>query len=692
MLQPGSNNQRRQMNMHTNSDRKNILIIDDALENIKVINQFLNTEYNTFFATSGHQAVELITHNQPDLILLDIIMPELDGFQICKLLKDLPQTQDIPIIFMTGLTDTANKIKGFAAGAVDYITKPFQAEELMARVKTHLELQQMRQNLEELVLERTTSLTRKTEQLRQEILTRKKLDQALNKSEKKYREIFNAINEAVLIFAADTMTLLDVNQTMLKMTGFSHEEVINLQAACLSADQAPFTPDNLVDKLTQTDKASHQVFDWLIRLKNEDKIWVEISLKRSSLANQPIIILVARDITKRKQAQKEKEQLEEQLLNAQKMEAIGTLAGGIAHDFNNILTPLIGFAEMVLQNIPEDSPDYERQLAVIKASDRAAELIQQILSINRHTQVKLQYIKVQPIIEEILKFIRSSIPATIEIKTNIAPDGEGILANPTLIHQIVMNLCINAYHAMEEDGGILKISLANIKLADGDIPAKSGLKPRNYLEIEISDTGQGMSAEVQERIFDPYYTTKSLNKGTGLGLSVVHGIVQSLNGYISVSSELETGSTFRLLLPSAGKNELTQTNSISTDDLKGTGKILVVDDEELLLHIVKEILQEYGYTVISCCDSNEALVLFQKQAQEFDLVITDMNMPKMSGLELTRKILAIRQDMPIILCTGFSEMINEEKARAAGISDYIIKPIIKKDLLIKTRNLLTQTP
>ncbi len=677
--------------MFTEFEKQKILIVDDSPDNIKVIHEILSNKYQTFFATSGKQALELVSCNKPDLILLDIIMPEMDGFQTCNHLKFSADTQDIPVIFMTGLSDTPSKVKGFQAGAVDYITKPYQAEELLARIKTHLDLKKMQQHLEELVLERTAKLTRKTVQLREEITARQEVCEALQKSEQRYREIYNATSEAVLLFDAETITLLDVNQTMLNMTGYSHGEIMKLQVESLSCENSLFSVDNLMTRLSQTCEDSTQVFDWLIRSKSGDEIWVEISLKRSFIVGQSILVLVARNITERKQAQKEREQLEEQLLKAQKMEAVGTLAGGIAHDFNNILTPLIGFAEMVLQNIPKDNPDHERQLAVLRAGDRATELIRQILTISRQTQIKLQSLKIQPIIKEVLKFIRSSIPSTIEIKTKIDAECEEILADSTLIHQVVMNLCINAYHAMEEDGGTLEVGLFNVTLKKEDLPAKSQLEPGAYLMLEVSDTGHGISPDVLERIFDPYYTTKTINRGTGLGLSVVHGIVQSLKGYISVNSTQGAGTTFSLFLPSSVRNGVMQTASLSLEELRGTESVLVVDDEELIVIVISEILKEFGYQVTTSTDSDAALELFKGKQGEFDLVLMDMNMQKVSGLEFAQEILKIRQDLPIIICTVFSDIHNEDRAKAMGVRGFLMKPITRRDLLLTVRNTLGHT-
>ena len=385
----------------------------------------------------------------------------------------------------------------------------------------------------------------------------------------------------------------------------------------------------------------------------------------------------------------EKMKLETQLRQAQKMEAIGTLAGGIAHDFNNILFPVIGYAEMSLMNdMPEDS-DVRRYLnEIIKGATRAKDLVQQILTFSRQQEQELKPLKVQFVIKEALKLLRSSIPTIIEIHQNIEKDCGLVMADYTQIHQVVMNLCTNAYHAMEEKGGILEVNLIKIELGVNDIPDKTDLKPGWYVRLSVSDTGCGVKNEIAERIFDPYFTTKEKGKGTGLGLSVVHGIVKGYGGEIKVHSEPGKGSIFEVYLPLVDTGKKEEEILIPKEIQGGSERILLIDDEEVIVTLSKQMLERLGYHVTAHTNSLEALETFQANPNKFDIVITDMTMPNMTGDRLAQELLNIRSDISIILCTGFSEKISKEKADALGIRALLLKPVAMRNLANTIRQVL----
>ncbi|MBU1137573.1 MAG: response regulator [Proteobacteria bacterium] len=398
------------------------------------------------------------------------------------------------------------------------------------------------------------------------------------------------------------------------------------------------------------------------------------------------------DLTERKNAKAEKTKLEERLQQSQKMEAIGTLAGGIAHDFNNILTVIFGYAELA----KDDATNYEdlqKDLdEVLHSAERAKELVMQILTFSRRSEQKLKPLKAQVIIEEALKLLRSSLPTTIAIKTNINQACPAVIADATQLHQIVMNVCTNAYHAMREKGGELSVSLQPIELTYEDVVNKRPLPPGSYIKLSISDTGIGMTNEVLSRIFEPYYTTKAKGEGTGLGLAVVHGIVSSYHGDINVYSEPGKGTTFNIYLPNATSSaEIISPEKISPPLPTGNERVLLVDDDEMIAKMNKKMLEKLGYQTTVLTNSLETLAAFQKNPDKFDLLITDMTMPNMTGAELTRRILAIRSDLPIILCTGYSDLINEEKAKAIGVSHYVMKPVIMKDLANVVRKALDES-
>jgi len=389
---------------------------------------------------------------------------------------------------------------------------------------------------------------------------------------------------------------------------------------------------------------------------------------------------VIHDITKHKQ-------MEVQLQQAQKMESIGTLAGGIAHDFNNILFPIVGNTEMLLEDTPEDSPLRRNLNEVFNGAMRAKDLVKQILAFSRQDSHEIKLMRMQPVIKEALKLIRSTIPTSIEIKQTISHECGPIKADPTQIHQVVMNLATNAYHAMEDSGGKLKVNLKEIELGEQDLPSLD-MVPGLYACLTVADTGTGIDNNVRENIFEPYFTTKEQGKGTGMGLSVAHGIILNAGGNIQVYSELGIGTEFHIYLPVV-RNYFEERSAQTEKPIeRGTEQILLVDDEEAIVFMEKQILERLGYSVVSRTSSVEALEAFRTNPDKFDMVITDMAMPNMSGDKLASELVKIRPDIPVLLCTGFSEKIPAEKAKSMGIEGFLMKPIVRADLSKKIREVL----
>ncbi|MBF0231964.1 MAG: transporter substrate-binding domain-containing protein, partial [Desulfamplus sp.] len=373
---------------------------------------------------------------------------------------------------------------------------------------------------------------------------------------------------------------------------------------------------------------------------------------------------ILQDITDKKNSMDKEKKLTKQLQQAQKLEAIGILAGGISHDFNNILSPILGHAEILLDDIEQKSPLRDSLIEINRAALRAKELVKQILTFSRQGDTDIKLIKMQPIIKEALKLIRSTIPATIDIRQNIMSKCGPVMADPTQIHQIIMNLGTNAFHAMEDTGGELSVKLYEVELGEHDDLIHVEMPPGIYACLEISDTGTGMNPEIVTNIFNPFFTTKALGKGTGLGLSVVHGIVKSMNGAINVYSEPGKGTRFNIYIPVV-KNSFQENFIQSSEPIpKGRGRILLVDDEESIAELEKRMLERIGYEVVSRVSSIEALEAFRSSPDKFDLVITDMAMPKMAGDKLATELIKIRHDIPILLCTGFSYDMEQEKKEA----------------------------
>ena len=381
----------------------------------------------------------------------------------------------------------------------------------------------------------------------------------------------------------------------------------------------------------------------------------------------------------------ERKQMEEKLRQAQKMESIGTLAGGIAHDFNNVLYPIIGFTEMSINELPENHAVRENLEDILQGAKRAQDLVKQILLFSRQQGAGQDFMLIQPIIKESLKLLRSSIPSNIDFQIDLYEGNDYIRGNSTELYEIVMNLCTNAYHAMEDTGGTLKISLKQL-ITSPTLNLPTG----HYCCLSVSDTGKGMSNDILDRIFDPYFTTKGQGKGSGIGLSVVHGIVKSYKGDIKVKSTIGKGTVFEVFLPIDKGIKESDLEFVADISIKGNEKILVVDDEKPIVKLTVRILESLGYTVTGKESSTEALTLFKSDPNQFDLVITDMTMPAMLGTDLARELIKVRPDIPIIICTGFSDQFGLEKAKEIGIKECINKPMLKNELGNTIRTVLDQ--
>ena len=547
------------------------------------------------------------------------------------------------------------------------------------------ELKKAGSKLEGRVEKRTAELAQSNKDL--------KLARQLALEEKeKYQSIFE---NAVEGFFQSTPKgrFVNVNPAFAKMLGYASPEKLVSGISDIATQYYVNDEDRKRFKQVLQKNGSVKGFEFKARCKDGSHIWVSNSTRVIHDQNGRIVRYEGNvmDITQRRQAEEENTRLEAQYRQAQKMESIGTLAGGIAHDFNNILFPILGHTEMLLMDVPGDSPLGNSLKGIYTSALRAKELVKQILTFSRQESCELKLMKIQPIIKETLKLIRSTIPATIEIIQNIRADCGAVKADPTQIHQVVMNLATNAYHAMEKIGGKLTVSLREIQLSRQDAlnpDMGPGMRPGAYACLTISDTGLGMDKALTEKIFDPFFTTKEQGKGTGMGLSVVHGIVKSMGGGIQVYSEPGKGTQFQVYLPVEKQFSEKQATPSQARIQGGTEKILLVDDEEAILTMEKQMLERLGYQVTPRTSSIEALEAFRRDPDKFDLVITDMAMPNMSGEKLAVELTGIRPDIPVLLCTGFSETMSEETAASLGIRGFLLKPVVIKDLARKIRNLL----
>ena len=520
-----------------------------------------------------------------------------------------------------------------------------------------------------------------------DLTERKQADEALRLSEEKFSKAFQASPVWVTITTVREGRFLEVNDTFTKISGFRREEAVGRTSFDLEFWLDPKRDREQAIQLLRK-QGYFRNLEMKMRFKDGKDHIMLWSADTISFEGEECLINVLTDITETKIIQEEKASLESQLQQAQKMEAIGTLAGGIAHDFNNILSAIIGYTELSLTEAEKESVLYENLQEIFQASGRAKNLVKQILTFSRQAEQERKPVKVKLICKEAIKFLRASIPTSIKIRQNIGSDSL-VIADPTQIHQVLMNLCTNAGHAMEEKGGVLEIKLTDVELS-ADLLAKfPELNPGSYLELTVSDTGHGIPANIIDRIFDPFFTTKEQGEGTGMGLSVVHGIVGSCGGAIAASSEPGKGSTFNIYLPIVERDNIQPSiNENSIAD--GTERILFVDDESALTNLGKRMLESLGYKVTTRASSIEALELFKAKPDSFDLVITDMTMPNMKGDKLASELIRIRPDIPVIICSGYSAEINPQQAAAMGIRAFVTKPVLKKDIAEAIRKIFDE--
>ena len=513
----------------------------------------------------------------------------------------------------------------------------------------------------------------------EDISERMRAEAAVRESEEKYRTVLEANPDPVVLYDIKGQVIY-FNPAFTRVFGWTLAERSGKKMDVFVPEEAWQETKMMIEKVVAGERFSGIE---TCRFNKKGNI-IPVSISGATYKDQngkPIgCVINLRDISYQKK-------MEAQLQHAQKMEAIGTLAGGIAHDFNNMLVPLVGFAEMLKNDLPVDSPLQGHVDGIFHAYLRLKDLVKQILAFSRQSDQDLKPIKLQTIVKEVIKLLRSSIPTTIDIRQNIDPDCGVVIADPTQVHQIVMNLATNAYHAMEETGGGLKVTLKQVQL-DTDQALLSKLVPGEYALLTVSDTGVGIEKDVMDKIFDPYFTTKEIGKGTGLGLSVVQGIVKSGNGDIRITSKPGKGTEIHVYLPILER----QVNDMRTDRSQpiqgGTENILLVDDEEVVVRIEQQMLERLGFRVTVRTGSVDALEAFKANADVFDLVVTDMTMPNMTGVQLAAEIKKIRPDIPVILCTGFSYQINEEKSKALGIQGFVMKPVLLKDLAKTIRKVL----
>ncbi|MBF0119637.1 MAG: response regulator [Desulfobacterales bacterium] len=605
-----------------------ILVAEDIAMSLKDMGYNISS-----IVSSGKEAIHRSEQDKPDLIIMDIVLKgEIDGIDTAS---KITQIYDIPIIFLTAFSDNSIIERAKSIRPYGYLIKPFSEKELNITIQMALEKSSMEKKIKE--------------------------------SELKYKTLFEDALDMINIFDEKGI-IIDSNRMELETLGYLKDEYIGKNFFEI------IHPDfqNIFQK--EFKKVITGSIIKCLRIaflsKSRKKIDVEINVVPYFMDYKfQNARAISRNIT-------EQILLEMQLRQSQKIEAIGMLAGGIAHDFNNIIAIIMGNTQLVIDEIPKDHKSHDNINHIYKACLRAKDLAKKILTFSRKTQIVKQSFNLVPLVKESLKMLRAIILPHIEIKQNIKCKNDRLFGDPTEINQLLMNLCLNAAKSMNEKGGLLTINIENSE-------------DQSLIKMTVEDTGKGIDPKVQDKIFNPYFTTKELGEGTGLGLSIVHSIVQNYQGKIFFESKINKGTIFNIFFPihtTSTKDE----NIDQSEIIRGSETILFIDDEEEIVKMMENILKNLGYSVITYTSPIQVLDILKNNPPNYDLIITDMTMPKMKGIEFSKEILKINKDIPIILLTGLTDDSFREEAEKVGIKSILIKPIEKNILSIAIRNALNK--
>lgn len=537
------------------------------------------------------------------------------------------------------------------------------------------------------VQRRTEELTNANLLLESQILERKEAQKALLENEEKYRNLLESTSTAPWELDLDSLKFTYMGHQVEKMLGYSAKSWTDFNTWAERVHPEDREPAVQFCEI-ETKKGRNHDFIYRATHKDGSYRWIRdvVSVVMDSGTSQRLVGFM-QDITEQKNMEYEQKQMEVKLQQAQKLEAIGTLAGGIAHDFNNILSVILGYTEMARENSHSGSVIAKDLDMVLEASNRAKSLVQQILTFSRQEQTK--YVLFQPaqIIKEAIKMLRPTLPSTITISQDVDMSAGPVFADAAQFNQILINLCTNAFHAMEKTGGKLDICLKETYLESENMFDKPDLSPGKYVQLSVRDSGPGISEKVKDKIFDPFFTTKDAGKGTGMGLSIIHGIIKSFGGSLTFDSEFNKGSIFHVFIPVTEKEQVSEKDRVAPIST-GKENILFVDDEEIIAEMSKVMLERLGYNVTVRTSSIKAFETFNNHHEQFDLIITDQTMPGMTGADLARRMLQIRPDIPVILCTGFSSIISKEDAEMIGIKGFAYKPLSQRDIAGLIRKVL----
>ncbi len=632
-----------------------ILVVDDTPATLHLVaSQLQSSGYAVELAEDGDDALERAREVQPDLILLDIVLPGIDGITVCRRLKDDVTTASIPVIFLTSLDQPETMISGFAAGGVDFLTKPVHPEELRARVRTHVALRRLQEDLETRVRERTAELGRANQQLRDEAEGRERTQATLRASEERYRELYEN-NPAMYFTVGSTGRILSVNRFGAEQLGYTSEELVGRPVVEL------FHPEDRAAAARQLGTCASEpgrLFTWELRKIRHDgsSFWVKELARAVIRPGGPVVFIVCEDITSRRT-------LESQLRQSQRMDAFGQLAGGVAHDFNNVLSVILGQAELALDAPPSSNSRTDALREIREASLRARNLTRQLLVFSRRQEMQFAPVDLNAMVTDVAGLLGRVIGEHITLELDLCPEGVSVHGDAAMLGQVILNMAVNARDAMPT-GGRLTISTARTTLV-GDAPGRPMRgPPGEYVVLTCADSGSGIAPEILGRIFEPFFTTKDVGQGTGLGLATSLSIVQQHHGWIEVESTPAQGTRFHIHLPRrlepAARPATASPPAPVAPGSEGT--VLLVEDETSVRRVAKRTLERLGYSVIEASDGEEALEAWAENRDGIDLVLTDIVMPgRISGRALARKLREESPGQRVALMTGYDPEVLAQK-------------------------------
>lgn len=703
-----------------------LLAIDDNRDNLtslKAVVVDILPHATVLTALNGPEGIALANAEDPDVILLDIVMPEMDGFEVCRRLKGDEKLWHIPVVFLTALkTDRMSRIMALEAGAEGFLAKPLDETELTAQIRAMAKIKeanvlkrQEQERLAALVGERTSELEQELVrrrgmedalreankrlqlsqnatlnllgELKEEIEARKKGEVALRESESRMRSIFRVAPTGIGVVC--DRVLVDVNSRVCEMTGYAREELIGKSSALLYSTAEEFTQAGSEKYQQISEKGTGSVETiW----KKKDGAVINIILSSTPIDpndHAKGIIFTALDITERERAEAEREKLQAQLIQSQKMEVVGQLAGGVAHDFNNILTAIIGFGHLLMMKSAEDDPRRHYAEEIIASCEKAASITRRLLAFCRQDISEKNRLDLNTLIATSKKMLSRLIGEDLEFRFKPCAEDLPVVADPVQIEQVLMNLATNARDAMP-GGGTFSIATSLLRMDDVFVAMHGFGRPGNYAVITVSDTGTGMNPDTRQRIFEPFFTTKEVGRGTGLGLSVVYGILQRHDGYVKVYSDMGTGTTFQVYLPLARCWEKSLEAAPYRKSEGGLETILVAEDNRELLDVIQLTLNAWGYTVIATQNGEEAIAKFYESPNCIDLLLLDIIMPKKSGIDVLDATRSLRPDIKVLFMSGYPADFIKDRGLMKSQYAYVSKPVSPNALLRSIREVLDQ--